>query len=80
MQLRLYRSTTLSVSSFSITGDDAEANIPLVSVIWICNFVGFMIAGSTNVFITDRVGLGIVSLKRSALDLVRSSSNAACSS
>jgi MFS family permease len=39
-----------------------------------------MIAGSTNVFITDRVGLGIVSLKRSALDLVRSSSNAACSS
>ncbi|OXG26170.1 hypothetical protein C367_02932 [Cryptococcus neoformans Ze90-1] len=31
----------------------------VISVIWIMNFVGFMIAGLTNVFITDRFGFGI---------------------
>ena len=33
----------------------------LVSLIWIVNFLGFLTSGITFVYITDRVGFGIVS-------------------
>jgi len=32
-----------------------------VGYIWVCNFVGFLIAGLANVYIVDRFGFGIVS-------------------
>lgn len=42
----------------------------LVSVIWIMNFVGFMIAGLTNVLITDRFGFGIAAPFGSSMQAV----------
>lgn len=35
-----------------------------VGYIWVCNFVGFLIAGLANVFIVDRFGFGMVSHSR----------------
>ncbi|XAO21781.1 hypothetical protein I312_100537 [Cryptococcus bacillisporus CA1280] len=42
----------------------------VISVIWIMNFVGFMIAGLTNVLITDRFGFGIAAPFGSSMQAV----------
>ncbi|WVQ84076.1 hypothetical protein IAT38_006221 [Cryptococcus sp. DSM 104549] len=36
-----------------------NVNYLVIAIIWLTNFVGFMTAGITNVYITDRVGFGI---------------------
>ncbi|KIR36392.1 hypothetical protein I310_00521 [Cryptococcus deuterogattii CA1014] len=62
--------TISSVSDLDYQQSSSSYLPSLVSVIWIMNFVGFMIAGLTNVLITDRFGFGIAAPFGSSMQAV----------